>query len=65
MTNTDKDYHAAAIWAEHDMTLPKNSRTALRGKPAADFGRSVLDRALGGRPSIDPNAAPGQRSRPR
>jgi hypothetical protein len=60
MTNTDKDYDAAADWAEHDMNLPKNSRTALRGDAASDFGRKVLERALGGRPSIDPEAGPGQ-----
>jgi hypothetical protein len=49
--------------ARHD--LPKNSRTALRGDQAADYGRSVLERAFGGRPSIDPDAAPGEHARPR
>jgi len=63
MTGTDKDYDAAADWAEHDMTLPTNSDTALRGDDAAEFGRSVLERALGGRPSIDPHAAPGEHAR--
>jgi hypothetical protein len=65
MSIAEKDYDAAAEWAEHDMTLPKNSRTARRGAAAADFGRSVLERAQGGRPSIDPDAAPGHRSRVR
>jgi hypothetical protein len=35
MTDTDKDYDAAADWAEHDMTLPTNSDTALLGDDAA------------------------------
>jgi hypothetical protein len=65
VTSTDKDYAAAAEWAEHDMRLPENSSTALRGEPAAAYGRSVLERALGGRPSIDPAAGPGEHSRVR
>ena len=64
MSNTDKDYSTAAQWAERDMTLPKSSRTALRGE-AATYGRSVVERALGGRPSIDPEAGPGQHARVR
>ncbi len=65
MNNTDKDYSAAAQWAECDMTLPKSSRTALRGEQAAAYGRSVVERALGGRPSIDPESGPGQHARVR
>lgn len=60
-----KDYQAAADWAEHDMTLKPSSTTALRGEAAAAQGRAALARALGGRPSIDPNAKPGQHSRTR
>lgn len=60
-----KDYHAAADWAEHDMTLAESSTTALRGEEAAAHGRRELERAMGGRPSIDPTAAPGQHARVR
>lgn len=63
--STKKDYTAAAEWAKHEMTLPHNSATAVRGEDAAEYGRSVLERALGGRPSIDPDATPGQHSRVR
>jgi hypothetical protein len=59
---TDKDYDRAAEWAEHDMNLPENSRTSLRGAEAADFGRELVERSRGGRPSIDPDAAPGEKS---
>ena len=59
---TEKDYDEAAEWAEHDMTLPKNSKTALRGEAAADFGRELVERSRGGRPSIDPAGAPGEKS---
>jgi len=56
--STEKEYAAVAEWAERDMRLPENSATALRGEPAAAYGRSVLERAFGGRPSIDPAAGP-------
>jgi hypothetical protein len=59
---TEKDYDAAAEWAEHDMALPKKSRTALRGQDAAEFGRELVERSRGGRPSIDPDAGPGESS---
>ncbi|HEY3556335.1 MAG TPA: hypothetical protein VGL05_02660 [Kribbella sp.] len=59
---TEKDYDAAAEWAEHDMSLPENSRTALRGQAAAEFGRELIERSRGGRPSIDPDAGPGENS---
>lgn len=62
MSGSEKDYQRAAAWAEHDMTLPASSTTAVRGKAAAAFGRDVLERATGGRPSIDPKASPGQHS---
>lgn len=59
---TEKDYDAAAEWAEHDMTLPRRSGTARRGADAAAFGRELVERSQGGRPSIDPEAAPGEKS---
>lgn len=62
MSSTEKDYQQAADWAEHDMTLNPASATALRGEAAAAFGRDLLERATGGRPSIDPKARPGQHS---
>lgn len=58
----EKDAHELANWAEHEMTLKPNSATALRGAAAAEFGRATIERALGGRPSIDPQARPGQHS---
>src|ERR1039457_5045644 len=60
-----KGYRAAADWAEHAMTLKPGSTTALRGQDAAKRGRDVLAKALGGRPSIDPDAKPGQHARVR
>jgi hypothetical protein len=59
---SEKDYDAAAEWAEHDMTLPKNSKSALQGEDAAAFGRELVERSRGGRPSIDPQAGPGETS---
>jgi hypothetical protein len=46
-----KDYSDAADWAEHDMTLPRNSTSARRGQSAASFGRDLLAKA-GGRPPL-------------
>lgn len=46
-----KDFGAAADWAENEMTLPKDSTTARRGKAASDFGRGLLVRT-GGRPAL-------------
>jgi hypothetical protein len=37
-------YGDAAEWAEHDMELPENSPSALRGQAAADFGRDLIER---------------------
>jgi SRSO17 transposase len=62
---TTEDEQALADWAEHDMTLPARSSTARRGAAAAEHGRAALERASGGRPSIDPAARPGQHSRNR
>lgn len=61
---TDNDA-AVAEWAERDMILPLRSSTALRGAAAAEHGQAALGRALGGRPSIDPSARPGQHARNR
>lgn len=60
-----KDYQAAADWAEHATTLKHGWTTALRRDDAAKRGRKVLAKALGGRPSIDPDAKPGQHARVR
>jgi predicted transcriptional regulator len=65
MMGKARDYEAAADWAEHTMTLKPKSATALRGDDAAKRGREVLAKALGGRPSIDPAALPGQHARVR
>ena len=62
MSNSEKDYQKAAEWAEGDMTLKPASTAALRGEAATKFGRDLLERATGERPSIDPNARPGQHS---
>lgn len=54
MNSNDKnsDYDELADWAEHEMTLPKNSATAKRGAEAAAAGRELLDRVGAGRPSL-------------
>lgn len=62
---SEQDYEAAAEWAEHQMQLEPGSPTALRGARATEHGRAALERALGGRPSIDPAAKPGQHARKR
>ncbi|WP_072691462.1 hypothetical protein [Rhodococcus marinonascens] len=54
-----KDYEAAASWADDDMVLPKDSKTARRGAAAAEAGRALLARAHAGRPRLDPEAKPG------
>ncbi len=61
MSEQEKDYAAAAAWAEHEMVLPANSKTALRGESAAAFGRDLVARAVG-RPALDPAAAAGGHS---
>jgi hypothetical protein len=62
VTKDTKDIQRAAKWAEEDMALKPDSSTALRGAAAAAFGRELLEKATGGRPSIDPNARTGQHS---
>jgi len=75
--NSDVTDEELAKWAENEMTLNPGSSTALRGEAAAARGRAALEAALGGsdaveraihgggRPSIDPAAAPGKHSRTR
>lgn len=45
MTKKAKDHEDAARWAEDDMVLPENSKTARRGAAAAKAGRALLARA--------------------
>jgi hypothetical protein len=70
---TDEEYQAAADWAEHKMDLSKaTGGTVLHGAAAAAHGRQMLEQAAGGaaeldrmvrgRPSIDPDAGPGEHS---
>lgn len=61
MDQQEKDYAAAAEWAEHEMVLSADSTTALRGEAAAAFGRDMVARAVG-RPALDPAAARGEHS---
>lgn len=61
----EQDYRLVADWAEHEMQLMPTSSTALRGAAAAEHGRAALERASGGRPSIDPRAEPGKHARKR
>jgi len=59
MNNNDKntDYDELAEWAEHDMTLPKDSATAKRGDDAAAAaGKALLERVGAGRPSLAQDA---------
>lgn len=44
MDNNTTDYDALTDWAERDMYLPENSKTARRGDDAARAGRELLDR---------------------
>ncbi len=75
--STDASDARLAEWAEHEMILNPDSKTALHGAAAAAKGRALLEAALGGpeeverainlggRPSIDPQAQPGEHSRTR
>ena len=73
---TEQDYQAAAEWAEHDMDLSQaTGGTVHHGAAAAAHGRAALEQAAGGpealeqvlrgRPSIDPDAGPGEHARVR
>ncbi len=65
-------YQQMADWAENELPLAQPSGTIHRGSEAAAHGRSVLleagmdpaelDRLIGGRPSLDPDAKPGKHS---
>jgi len=65
-------YHQMSDWAENEMELKPDSTTALRGADAAAHARAMLEAAgvdvgelnklIGGRPSLDPDAAPGAHS---
>ncbi|GAA1338274.1 hypothetical protein [Arthrobacter roseus] len=65
-------FHQLANWAENEMELKPDSTTALRGADAAAHARAMFEaagvdagelaRLIGGRPSLDPNAAPGAHS---
>ncbi|PCK23195.1 CopG family ribbon-helix-helix protein [Rhodococcus qingshengii] len=60
MDNNSTDYEALAAWAENDMNLPVNSKTAKRGADAAQAGRDLLERVgVGGRPSLGGKDASG------
>ena len=65
LIRTERDYQGLADWAEHEMALDPHSPTAEHGEAAARSGQALLLRALGGRPSVDPDAAPGQHARKR
>ena len=61
---TEGELDDAAKWAEDRMTLRHGgSSAALRGADAAAYGSDLIERSKGGRPSIDPDAKPGQHSR--
>ncbi|MFE4198422.1 hypothetical protein ACFRJ9_21450 [Paenarthrobacter sp. NPDC056912] len=65
-------YDRMAQWAENEMELNPASTTALRGKDAAAHARAMfeaaglnvaeLNKVIGGRPSLDPDAVPGSHS---
>ncbi|MGL5857397.1 MAG: hypothetical protein ACRC35_03140 [Angustibacter sp.] len=55
-------YEALADWAEHDMTIATDDPPILRGQAAAEFGRTMLERAGAGRPRLDPTEAVTGRS---
>lgn len=64
---TQRRYAQAADAAEQLDPTTITGGTVYRGAAAATYGREVLE-AVGhraGRPSLDPSAEPGQKSRPR
>ena len=78
MTNshrTDAEWDAAAQWAERELPDASPGRRVLRGQAAGDYGRSVLEaalgspaaveKAIGGRPKLNPDAPVGQHARQR
>ncbi|ALE04830.1 hypothetical protein AL755_03900 (plasmid) [Arthrobacter sp. ERGS1:01] len=65
-------YDSMADWAEDAMPFAAGTATVRRGSEAAAHGRAALleagmdpaelDRLIGGRPSVDPDAKPGKHS---
>ncbi|ALE93801.1 hypothetical protein AOC05_18175 [Arthrobacter alpinus] len=65
-------YQQMADWAENGLPQAKPSGIVRRGSEAAAHGRSILleagmdpaelDRLIGGRPNLDPDAKPGKHS---
>ncbi|WP_020389052.1 hypothetical protein [Kribbella catacumbae] len=45
---SQKDYEAAAGWAEHDMAAARDSESSLRGQEAVVFGRALVESSQGG-----------------
>lgn len=74
---TEQEYQALADWAEHEMDLTQATGGVTQyGADAAAQGRADLEAAAGGpeqlaelmrggRPSIDPDAAPGEHAKNR
>jgi hypothetical protein len=62
---TEAEHQQMADWAENDMDFDPEAPGVLYGAEAAAAGQAAIARALGGRPSIDPAAGPGQHSRNR
>jgi hypothetical protein len=56
---SEKDYDAAAEWAEHEMTLPA-SPSSLRTQEAAAFGRQLIAHSQDAQP--DPTQPPARRN---
>ena len=59
---TEAEYEGMADWAENDMTFCTDAPGIVYGAEAAEAGRAAVARALGGLPSIDPDAKPGDRA---
>jgi hypothetical protein len=62
---TEAEYREMATWAESEMDFDPDAPGVLYGEQAAQAGRDMIARALGGRPSIDPQAVPGQHAKNR
>ena len=52
----------AADWAEHDKAVAAGDATILRGEPAAEFVRTMLERVRVAWPRLDPSEAVTGRS---
>lgn len=72
MTNDKEHFDKLSEWAENEMELKPDSPTALRGPAAAAHARALMEEAgigvaelnklIGGRPALDPEAKPGSHS---